>query len=126
MDNVNIEAAVVQWLASTFDNWQVCGDKPRVTDKSENIEKFILVDRTGGAREAMALDMAEILIEVYHKSSRLDASEMANEIADKITDLLNIENITRVNVNSVVRLDDLIAQYYRYQVYIDVHNRRNF
>ena len=68
--------------------------------------------------------MAEILIEVYHKTSRLEASEQANKIADVITDLLQYDEITKAKVNSVVHLDDTLNQYYRYQIYVDVYNRR--
>jgi len=72
----------------------------------------------------MVLDQAEILIEVYHKVSRETASDKANEIADMIPDLLDTEPITRAAVNSVVNLNDPIAQYYRYQIYCDVFCRR--
>ena len=73
----------------------------------------------------MVLDRAEILIEVYHKTSNLTASDMADLIADRIVELEAFEhNITHASVNSVVDLDDLIGQYNRYQVYCDVYHRR--
>lgn len=117
----NIEASVIAWLqAKVGSEWAVSGDKP-----STPPEQFILVDRTGGAREAMVLDRAEILIEVYHKDSRSTASTKADEIADAVPELLNYsDNITRAVVNSVVNLDDIIGQYHRYQIYCDVYNRR--
>lgn len=116
----NIEALVIEWLGTVVSDYPVSGDKP-----TKPPEKFILVDRTGGPRESMVLDQAEILIEVYHKNSRVTASNKANEIADRITDLLSHnQNITRAVVNSVVNLDDTIAQYHRYQVYCDVYHRR--
>lgn len=115
----NVEALVIDWLDSVTD-WAVSGDKP-----TELPEKFILVDRTGGPREAMVLDRAEILIEVYHKTSRATASDKANELADIIVQLEAYdENITRAVVNSVVNLDDTLAQYHRYQIYCDVYYRR--
>lgn len=120
----NVEATVIAWLNSKLANdWAAYGEKPKTTAGGIN-DKYILVDRTGGPRESMVLDQAEILIEVYHKTSRAAASEMANEIADAVPELLNTENITRARVNSLVRLDDTIAQYYRYQIYCDVFNRR--
>jgi hypothetical protein len=116
----NIEALVIEWLGTVVSDYPVSGDKP-----TKPPEKFILVDRTGGPRESMVLDQAEILIEVYHKNSRVTASNKANEIADRITDLLSHnQNITRAVVNSVVNLDDTIAQYHRYQVYCDIYYRR--
>ena len=117
--NNDVETIVISWLDSITD-WAVSGDKPKTLP-----EKFILVDRTGGPREAMVLDRAEILIEVYHQTSRVTASEKANEIADLVPALLAYnENITRAVVNSVVNLDDIVAQYHRYQIYCDVYYRR--
>lgn len=117
----NIEVIVIEWLASQgWSDYPVSGDIPKTRPDS-----FITVDRTRGGREAMVLDRAEILIEVYNKDSRLDASNKANEIADLVPSLLFYnENITRAQVNSVVSLDDIIGQYRRYQVYCDVYFRR--
>lgn len=116
----NIEALVIQWLGDVASDYPASGDTPR-----QRPEKYILVDRTGGPREAMVLDRAEILIEVYHKNSRETASEKANEIADLVPGLLAYnENITRAVVNSVVNLDDIIGKYSRYQIYCDVYYRR--
>lgn len=117
----NVEVLVKEWL-ETFvgDDYPVSSEKPKTPPAS-----FILVDRTGGPREAMVLDRASILIEVYHKTSRLDASEKANEIADRIIELVAFDqNITHADVNSLVSLDDVIAQYRRYQIYCDVYHRR--
>ena len=117
---MNVEKRVIKWLATIAGDYGVYGDKP----KGKSVEKYILVDRTGGAREAMVLDMAEILVEVYHKNSRLEASEKASAIADAVGGLLQYEEITRAKVNSVVHLDDTLGQYYRYQIFLDVYSRR--
>lgn len=117
----NVEVIVTNWLNSIVgEGWEASGDKPKSTPV-----QYILVDRTGGPRESMVLDQAEILIEVYHKNSRVTASNKANEIADRINDLcIQNDNITRAVVNSVVNVDDTISQYHRYQVYCDVFHRR--
>lgn len=120
----NVEAVVINWLnAKLSDDWRAYGQKPKTTGGTDNL-KFVLVDRTGGPRESMVLDQAEILIEIYHKEDRAAASELANMICDSAPELLSIENITRARVNSLVRLDDTLTQYYRYQIYLDVYNRR--
>lgn len=119
--NENIEVIVIDWL-KTFvgEDYPVSSEKAKTTPPS-----FILVERTGGPRESMVLDRAEILIEVYHKSSKLEASNKANEIGDRITELLQVNNdITRADINSIVPVDDLIGQYRRYNVYCDVYHRR--
>ena len=116
----NIEALVIEWLGTIVSDYPASSEKPKNAPN-----KYILVDRTGGAREAMVLDRAEILIEVYHKTSRLNASEKANEIADRIVELEAYDhNITHADVNSVVSLDDTQSQYRRYQIYCDVYHRR--
>lgn len=116
----NIEALVIEWLGTVVSDYPVSGDKP-----TKPPEKFILVDRTGGPREAMVLDRAEILIEVYHKTSRFTASDKAGDIADLIPQLpAYAADITHAKVNSVVNLDDTLAQYHRYQIYCDVYHRR--
>lgn len=118
--SINVEKEVIAWLPGVVEtDWPVSGDKP-----DDQPPQYILVDRTGGPREKMVLDRAEILIETYHKTSRVAASDMAQQIADAIPGLLNVENITHAAVNSIVHLDDTIAQYHRYQVYCDIYGRR--
>jgi hypothetical protein len=121
MAKADVEVLVVQWLNSIVGSgWSAHGDKP---DSPGN--QFILVDRTGGPREAMVLDRAEILIEVYSKNSRNTAKNKAYDIADRIIELEAYnDNITHASINSVVNLDDTIAQYHRYQIYADVFCRR--
>jgi hypothetical protein len=119
MPKQNVEKEVIAWLPGVAGaGWPVSGNKPKTG------EKYILVDRTGGPREAMVLDSAEILIEVYHKTSQETASDKANEIADAVPGLLAVHNITRAKVNSLVRLDDTLGGYFRYQIYCDVFLRR--
>lgn len=116
----NVEALAIQWLNSIVEDYPASGDKP-----NPQSDKYILVDRTGGPREAMVLDRAELLIEVYNKSSRADASETANTIADRIIELVAYnDDITHASVNSLVNLDDTISRYHRYQIYCDVYLRR--
>lgn len=121
MDKPDVEELVVAWLNSIVgDGWAAHGDKP-----TNAPAQYILVDRTGGPREAMVLDRAEILIEVYCKDSRVTAKNKANEIADRIIELESYsDDITHASINSVVNLNDTIAQYQRYQVYCDVSHRR--
>ena len=122
MAKVDVEAVVVAWLNSILGSgWSAYGDKPETPGT-----QYVLVDRTGGPRESMTLDKAEILIEVYHKDSRATAKNKANDIADRVIELEAYnDNITHAAVNSVVNLDDTLAQYHRYQIYVDVWGARN-
>lgn len=122
MAKIDVEAVVVAWLNSILPSgWDAYGDKPKDAGT-----KYVLVDRTGGPRESMVLDKAEILVEVYHKDSRADAKTLANSIADQAVALEAYNaDITHAAVNSVVNLDDTLAQYHRYQIYLDVWGARN-
>ena len=121
MADINIEEIVIGFLdANKPSGWQVFGDMPK-----ERPEAFILVDRTGGPREFVVQDRAEILIEVYHKDSRESASDQANVIADIIKNLEVLEPVMRAKVTSLVKLEDLLGQYWRYQIYCDVYYRRD-
>ena len=121
MAKLDIEAKVIQWLNSIVGSgWAAHGDKPDNAGA-----QYILVDRTGGPRESMVLDKAEILIEVYHQTSRNTAKNKAMDIADRVVELEAYDdNITHAVVNSVVNLDDTLAQYHRYQIYVDVWGSR--
>lgn len=116
----DVEDIVVAWLNGLPDNenYPASGDIPNPRPDS-----FITVDRTGGPREYLVLDTAEILIEVYHKTSRTAAKNRAKYITDNITQLLNTENITRAKVNSTINLPDLVGKYQRYEVYCDIWHR---
>lgn len=125
MDNLpDVEELVIQWLTTIpeLGAFGVAGDKP-----TNGATQFVTVDRTGGAREAMVLDRAEILIEVYSKESRVVAKNTAGLIADRIQSLVDSsEDITGARINSVVNLDDVLGGFHRYQIYVDVNHRRRF
>lgn len=120
MSSENVEAIVISWLRDLVPGYPASSDTPKTLPK-----RFILVRRTGGNRVAMVGDNAEVLIEVYDKSSRVDCSEIANFIADHITQLREEnENITQATVNSNISLDDTVKEYHRYQLYCDIFHRR--
>lgn len=121
MADVNIEKIVIGFLdANKSTGWNVYGDMPKTRPTG-----FVLVDRTAGPREYIVQDRAEIVIEVYHKTSRESASDEANRIADIIKNLEVLEPVMRAKVTSLVKLDDLLGQYWRYQIYCDVFYRRD-
>lgn len=120
MANVNIEKVLIEFLkVNKSVGFSVHGDKPKNTP-----DAYVLVDRTGGPREHKVQDRAELLVEVYHKDSRVAASDEAYRIADMLPFMLEIEPVMKVDVTSVVKLDDLVGQFNRYQIYVDVYYRR--
>lgn len=120
MNRENVEAMVISWLRDIVPGYPASSETPKNLPA-----RYILVERTGGRREAMLGDSAEILIEVYDKDSRYDCSEIAGFIADHIHELREeYDNITSAAVNSVISLDDLTKQYHRYQIYCDIFHSR--
>lgn len=116
----NIEAIVIQWLKDLVADYPASANTPKTLPP-----RFILVERTGGGREYLVGDAAEVLIEVYDKDSKFDCSEIANFIADHIRDLVvEHEDVTKASVNSINSSDDLQKQYFRYQIWCDVFHRR--
>lgn len=122
MDNTNVEVIIYNWLKNNDkkNEWNISADLP-----TSNIrpDKFIVFDRTAGGRQDMVLDQATILVEIYHKTSRIKASNKAQELASKATEMLEQESVTHVDVNSIVHLDDTIGGYHRYQLYINIYKR---
>lgn len=117
---MNIEVLIIQFLQANISGWSVTGDVPK-----SQPTKFMTVERTGGGREFMVLDTAEIQVSVYSKNSKLEAAEMADEIADLAPAVADYyEDTTRCKVNSVVQNDDTTRGYHRYLVFLDVYNRR--
>lgn len=120
MNDENLEAMVIEWLNDLVPDYPASSDTPKKLPS-----KFILVERTGGGREAMLGDAAEILIEVYDKDSRYECSQIASYIGDQLRQLpVEYENITRAKLNSMLSLDDTVKQYHRYQLYCDIFHSR--
>ena len=120
MDNENIETILFNWLKTKAGDYELTADLP----KGERPDRFITMDRQSGGRHGMVLDRATMVVEIYNRDSRLEASEKANEIADSVRELLKIDNVTHAEVNSIAHLDDLIGGYHRYQVYMNIYHRR--
>jgi hypothetical protein len=122
MPSLDIEETVIAWLNKILpEGYSASGDKP----KDPTPDTYVLVDRTGGAREAMVMDRAAILIEVYNKDSRKAAKDVALMIGDRIRELTaEADDLTHADINSIVNLPDTLSQYQRYQVYADVYGRR--
>lgn len=116
----SLKGIAIQWLTAQLPaDWPVSGQVPK------NIpDKFITVSRTRGGREYLVLDNAELLFEVYSRNSDLEASNMADHVADIIKGLEQYHDITHSKTNSVVELADTIRGLYRYSVYVDIRHRR--
>lgn len=116
-----VEGIVVAWLNDTLADYKASTNTPKGLPV-----RYCLVRRTGGGRQDIVGDAAEIRIEVFDKNSQVDCAEIANYIADHIELALpaEYEDVTAVKVNSIISLDDKEKQYYRYQLFIDIFHSR--
>lgn len=120
MSKRNLEEIVIEWMNS------IVPDYPCSSEKPKNLpEKFSLVERQGGPRIAMLGDSANVLIEIYDKTSKPDCAEIADFIADSAKTLEEeYADVTSVTVNSVISNEDTERQYYRYEIFLDIFYSR--
>lgn len=70
-------------------------------------------------------DSANVLIEIYDKTSKPDCAEIADFIADSAKTLEEeYADVTSVTVNSVIPNEDTERQYYRYEIFLDIFYSR--
>lgn len=120
MNNESIIAFVIDWLGNLVPGYPASTKIPK-----DLPNQFITVERGGGERRAMVLDMADIVIDVYDKDSEVDCSAIADFIADKIPDLvMESDNITHADVQNVFQLNDTQRGYNRYEIACSVYHRR--
>jgi len=110
---MTIESILISWLNTNVEGWEAFGDIPE-----EKPEKFIVVERTGGSVNSVRIERPEITISFYHKTSSSVAAEVALATDIKLrAEIIEQPNISKVERNSLVRLDDLIVKYPRYMAY---------
>lgn len=116
----SILTILIAWLNDVFPDYPASTQVPK-----ELPDRFMTIERAGGERRRMVLDMADIVIDVYDKESELDCATMAEYIADHIPDLLKeSENITSATVQNVFQLNDTKRGYYRYEIACSIYFRR--
>lgn len=120
MNNESVIAFVISWLGD------LVPDYPASTKIPKDLpDQFITVERGGGERRAMVLDMADIVIDIYDKDSEVECSTIADFIADKIPELvMESDNITHADVQNVFQLNDTQRGYNRYEIACSVYHRR--
>ena len=120
MNNESIIAFVISWLGDLVPGYPASTKIPK-----DMPDRCITVERGGGERRAMVLDMADIVIDVYDKDSEVDCSAIADFIADKVPDLVKeSDNITHADVQNVFQLNDTQRGYNRYEIACSVYHRR--
>lgn len=115
----NIEAIVIGWLNSNLpEGWTASADIPE-----EKPEKFVTVERTGGPVSTVRIEQPEVIVSFYHESDAVECSKVALETDIKMrAEIIKLNNVSKIDRMSLVRLDDLVSKFKRYQAYYSFVN----
>jgi hypothetical protein len=80
--------------------------------------KFVTVERTGGGRDNIVVDRPTVAIQSWAKT-RKEAADQAYGIDAIIPDMVEIEDISRVERNSFYNFPDETGNNARYQIVVD-------
>lgn len=111
----NIEKKLIAFIKSVVPaDWPVSGDIPE-----NKPPKFIVCERTGGPADSIGrIEEPEIIVSFFHKTSQQEASDLAVATDIKILrEFKNRPEISKADRLSLVRLDDTVIKYRRYQGY---------
>ena len=113
MDN-NIEKKLIAFIKSVVPaDWPVSGEVPETGDQ------YIVVERTGGPSDKIGrIEQPELIVSYSHKTSQQAASDIAIATDIKIMrEFVQRTEVSSAERLSLVRLDDLVKKYRRYQGY---------
>jgi len=113
---MKIESLMISWLNSTGvlpDGWEAFGSIPE-----NKPEKFVLVERSGGPVDNVRIERPDLTIRFFCKGDADAAGDVALATDKKIReDFIAQPNVSKVERNSLLRLDDLIIKWPTYMGY---------
>lgn len=93
---------------------------PIVFEHQKNLPKrFILIQKTSGSRENF-LNSSTIAIQSYAESM-LEAAKLNEKIKNLMYDLITVDEVSSVDLNSDYNFTDTETKQYRYQAIFDIH-----
>ena len=91
-----------------------------VFEHQQNLpKKFILIQKTSGSRENF-LNSSTIAIQSYAESM-FEAAKLNEKIKNLMYDLITVDEVSSVNLNSDYNFTDTETKQYRYQAIFDIH-----
>lgn len=109
-----IEIIVKEYLSKQL-------DIPIVFEHQNNLPKqFILVQKTSGKRENF-LNSSTIAIQSYG-ASMFEAAKLNEKIKNLMYDLITVDEVSKVSLNSDYNHTDFDTKQYRYQAVFDIHH----
>src|SRR5690625_2220311 len=89
------------------------------TEKPENAPKrYILIDKTGSSK-SNHLPSATIAFQSYAKSN-LEAAKLNKELKDVVEQMIELDEIRGIELNSDYDFTDTTKKEYRYQAVFDI------
>lgn len=113
---MKIESVMIQWLNSGNilpEGWEAFGSIPETKP-----DQFVLVERSGGPLDNVSIERPDLTIRYFCKGDADTAGDVAVN-TDKLIreEFLKLPNVSKVERNSLLRLDDLIIKWPTYMAY---------
>lgn len=108
-----IELTICNYLSTKLD-CQVLPEKPR-----RPFGKMVFVERTGG--NGRFLRNTTIAIQSYG-TSMYEAAELNEEVIRYMNEIVELDEITRVDLNQNYNFTDTNTKEYRYQAVFDIYH----
>ena len=113
---MKIESLMIQFLNTEDvmpEGWEAFGSIPEVKP-----DKFVVVERSGGPVDTVRIERPDLTIRFFCKDDADLAGDVATATDKKIRmDFAQQPNVSKVERNSLVRLDDLIIKWPTYMGY---------
>lgn len=112
---MKIESLMIQWLngGNLPAGWSAFGSIPE-----EKPDMFVVVERSGGPVDNVRIDRPDLTIRFFHKDSADTAGDVAAATDKKIRlEFLQLPNVSKVERNSLARLDDLVIKWPTYMAF---------
>jgi hypothetical protein len=107
-----IEKVIIDFLKTKISNCDILAEAP-----ARPFGRLILVQRTGG--RGRFVKESTVAIQSYG-ASLYEAAELNEEVKDAMEQLIEVEPITRVNLNSNYNYTDTATAEHRYQAVFDI------
>lgn len=114
-----IEKIVLDYLSESL-TVPVYVEKPKNPKPSNNPLKFVVIEKTGSSSENH-LYSSLIAVQSY-AGSVLEAAELNCEIIEKMMDLVQLDEVTKVVLNSDYNFTDTSTKQPRYQAVFDIYH----
>ncbi|MGX7096425.1 MULTISPECIES: hypothetical protein [Gemella] len=93
---------------------------PIVFEHQKNLPKrFILIQKTSGSRENF-LNSSTVAIQSYAESM-FESAKLNEKIKNLMYDLITVDEVSSVDLNSDYNFTDTETKQYRYQAIFDIH-----